>query len=100
MILQHNPSLTPKVQAHLPAALAVLHNLIQKYDPEEIDSCIRELDVPEYDLDELDPELPEGELARGPPKRAEKRGVERRRDEMAKQMWIQYRQVLQDRGDI
>ena len=102
-ILQHNPSLTPKVQAHLPAALAALHNIIHKYDPEEIDSHIGELDVPEYDLDKLDPEPQEdteGELAKGPPKRAEKKGIERRRDEMANQMWIQYQQVLQDRGDI
>ena len=53
-----------------------LHNVIHKYDPEEIDSCIGELDVPEYDLDELDPELQEdteGELAKGPPKRAERK---------------------------
>ena len=102
-ILQHNPSLTPKVQAHLPAALAALHNVIRKYDPKEIGSHIEELDVLEYDLDELDPEFQEddkGELAKGPPKRAEKRDVERRRDEMAEQMWIQYQQVLQDRGDI
>ena len=102
-ILQHNPSLTPKVQAHLPAALAALHNVIRKYDPKEIGSRIEELDVLEYNLDELDPEFQEddkGELAKGPPKRAEKRDVERRRDEMAEQMWIQYQQVLQDRGDI
>jgi len=102
-ILQHNPSLTPKVQAHLPAALAALHNVIRKYDPKEIGSRIEELDVLEYDLDELDPEFQEddeGELAKGPPKRAEKRDVEKRRDEMANEMWIQYQQVLQDRGDI
>jgi len=102
-ILQHNPSLTPKVQAHLPAALAALHNVIRKYDPEEINRCIGELDVLEYDLDELDPELQddaEGELAKGPPKRAEKKNVEKRRDEMANQMWIQYQQVLWEREDI
>jgi hypothetical protein len=102
-ILQHNPSLTPKVQAHLPAALAALHNVIRKYDPEEIDRCIGELDVLEYDLDELDPELQdgaEGELAKGPPKRAEKKNVEKRRDKMANQMWIQYQQVLWEKEDI
>ena len=99
-ILQHNPSLTSKVQVHLPAAI---HNIIRKYDPEEIDTCIRELDVLEYDINELDPELQEdteGELAKGPPKRAEKRDVEKRRDDMANKMWIQYQQVFQDRGDI
>ena len=64
---------------------------------------LMELDVPEHDLDELDPEFQEGnegELAKGPPKRAEKRDVEKRRDEMANEMWIQYQQVLQDREDI
>jgi hypothetical protein len=104
-ILRHNPDLTPKVQAHLPAALAALHNVIRKYDPEEIHDRIRELDVPEYDLDELDPETEleedtEGELAKGPPKQAEKRDAERRRDNMADRMWIQYQQVLRDRGEI
>ena len=72
-ILQYNPGLTPKVQAHLSAALAALHNIICKYDPEEINDCIGELDVPEYDIDELDSETgpqkdTEGELAKGPPK--------------------------------
>jgi hypothetical protein len=104
-ILQHNPHLTPKVQAHLPAALAALHNIIRKYDPEEIHDCIRELDVEEHDLDELDPEPElrddsEGELAIGPPKWAEKKSVEKRRDEIATQMWIQYQQVLQEREEI
>jgi hypothetical protein len=63
------------------------------------------LDVEEHDLDELDPEPglwddSEGELAIGPPKRAEKKSVEKRRDEIAIQMWIQYQQVLQERGEI
>ena len=35
-ILQHNPHLTPQVQAHLPAALAAIHNVVRKYDPGEI----------------------------------------------------------------
>jgi len=92
-ILQHNPSLTSKVQAHLPAALAALHNIICKYDPKEINRHIGELDVLEYDLDELNSELQdctEGVLAKGPSKRAEKKNVEKRRVEMANQMWIQY----------
>jgi hypothetical protein len=97
-ILQHNPHLTPKVQAHLPAALAAIHNVIRKYDPGEIEDRKKELDVEEFDIDELDPDT-EGELAKGPPRPAEKKDVERRRDEMAECMWIQYQQVLQDRGE-
>ena len=107
MILQHNPGFTPKVQAYLPAALAALHNVIQKFDPEEIESCIRnlELDVPdsldELDLDELDLVTgTEGELAKGPPKQAEKENVGRRRDKIAEHMWIQYQQVLEERHEI
>jgi hypothetical protein len=46
-------------------------------------------------MNELDPETEleedtEGELAKGPPKQAEKRDAERRRDNMADRMWIQY----------
>lgn len=104
-ILQHNPDLTPKIQAHLPAALAALHNVIRKYDPDEIHDCIKKLDVPEFDINDLDPEPElekgtEGELAKGPPKQAERKGAERRRNEMAEHMWIQYQQVLHDRGEI
>lgn len=104
-ILQHNPHLTPKVQAHLPAALAAIHNVIRKYDPGEIEDRMKELDVAEFDINELDPEVEheegtEGELAKGPPRPAEKKDAERRRDEMAEHMWIQYQQVLQERGEI
>jgi hypothetical protein len=53
-ILQHNPHLTPTVQAHLPAALAVIHNVIRKYDPGEIEDCIKELEAEEFLFDESD----------------------------------------------
>ena len=70
-ILQHNPHLTPQVQAHLPAAFAAIHNVIQKYDLGEIGDRIKELEAEESLIDELDlqgEEGTEGELAQGPPK--------------------------------
>jgi hypothetical protein len=85
-ILQHNPHLKPEIQAHLPAALAAIHNVIRTYDNNELQSCLDELETPEYDVDDLDEEDTEGELVEGPPKQAEKKDAERRRDEMAEVM--------------
>lgn len=101
-ILQYNPHLTPKVQAHLPATLAAMHNVIQKYDPSEIEDHIKELEEAEdaeFLIDESDlqgEEGMEGELAQGPPKQA----ADKRRDNIAECMWIQYQQVLKERGEI
>ena len=67
-ILQHNPHLTPQIQTHLPAALAAIHNVIQTYDNDELQSCLDELEIPEFDVDELDEADAEGELAQGLPK--------------------------------
>ena len=53
-ILQHNLHLTPQIQAHLPAALAAIHNVIQIYDNDELQFCLDELEIPEFDVDELD----------------------------------------------
>jgi hypothetical protein len=101
-ILQHNPHLTPTVQACLPAALAAIHNVIRKYDPGEIEDRIKELEAEEFLFDESDlqgEEGTEGELAEGPPKRAEKQDADKRRDDIAERMWNQYQQVLEARGN-
>jgi hypothetical protein len=105
-ILQHNPHLTLKLQAHLPAALAAVHNVIQKYDPSEIEDHIKKLEEAEdteFLIDESDlqgEEGTEGELAQGPLKQAEKQAADKRRDNIAEHMWIQYQQVLKERGEI
>ena len=41
-ILRRNPNLTPDIQACLPAALAALHNVICKYDQDELDDFLDE----------------------------------------------------------
>ena len=41
-ILRRNPDLTPDIQACLPAALAALHNVICKYDQDELDDFLDE----------------------------------------------------------
>lgn len=98
-ILRRNPDLAPGIQARLPAALAALHNIIREYDLEDLedfDTQFNDLDVDEMDLQRRD----EGDLAEGPPRQAEKRGADVRRDEMARDMWIQYQGVLADRGEM
>jgi hypothetical protein len=88
-ILQHNPSLRPGIQAHLPAAFAAIHNVICEYDADEILLCLGELEVPEdINIDELDLEAVEHkeELAMGPPNAAEKRRADERRDSIAERM--------------
>ena len=65
--------------------------------------CIKELEAKEFLIDESDlqgKEGTEGELAEGPPKWAEKQDADKRRDDIADHMWIQYQQVLEARGEI
>ena len=98
-ILWCNPDLTPDIQAHLPSALAALHNVICEYDQDELDDFLDESEFADQDIGELDLQAgDEGQLAEGPPGRAEKRDADKRRDEIAEQMWIQYQQVLESRA--
>jgi hypothetical protein len=76
------PELDMHWQARLPAALAAIHNFIRDRDPTDINDI----------ADPMDPKpgARAGELAEGVPRAAEKDRVNRRRDQIAQQMWDQY----------
>jgi hypothetical protein len=82
-ILVCPPEVDMKWQARLPAALAAIHNFIRDQDP---------LDI-EDDEDPIDPDpgARTGELAQGLPRAAERERTNSRRDNIAQQMWVQYR---------
>ena len=90
-ILVHPPEYDMDVQAHLPPALAALHNFIHIHDPDEIDDMLHPDDV---DIEAT------GSLATELPRRAEKEWVNNRRDEIARDMWDQYQNKLERRGLI
>ena len=100
-ILRRSPDLASDVQAHLPAGLAGLHNVIHKYDQDDLEDFLDDSDFANQDFDEMDLQpRDEGELADGPPRQAKKRDANARRDGIAEHMWIQYQVVLTSRGEI
>jgi hypothetical protein len=76
------PEVNMYLQARLPPALAAIHNFIRDHDPQDID------DVEE--LADPDPGARTGELADGITRAAERERANRRRDDIAQQMWAQY----------
>jgi hypothetical protein len=74
------------LQACLPAALAAIHNFIRDLDPIDLDNFEEALDI--------EPGWHSGDLADGVPQRAEKERANRRCDEIADAMWVQYQQHL------
>jgi hypothetical protein len=78
------------LQAHLPAALAAIHNFIHIHDPNELTSFTEPAN--------LERGFVSGELAAGLMRMAERRRANVRRDDIAAVMWVQYQAELQCRG--
>ena len=76
------PEVNINLQARLPPALVAIHNFIWNHDPQDID----DVEV----LADLDPGARTGELADGITRAAEREWANRRRDDIAQQMWVQY----------
>ena len=70
------------LQARLPPALAAILNIIWNHDPQYID----DVEV----LADPDPGARTVELADGITRAAEREWANRRRDDIAQQMWVQY----------
>jgi len=88
-ILVYPAEINMDLQAHIPAALAAIHNFIHIHDPEELSDFIKSTD--------LEPGFVSGELAAGQARAAEKTQAITRRDEIATVMWAQYQLELQQR---
>ena len=91
-----------RTQAKIPAALAVLHNFVRVYDPddeaeEDGDNCDDEDDDADISL----PEIPlVAENLGYHISQAEKDRASAKRDEIAKAMWADYRETLRVRGMV
>lgn len=88
------------IQAHIPAALAAVHNYIIEHDPFEVP----ELQNPNFDIDPMPGqhvdaddvgELGEAELSNEEKERASAKG-----DSIAQAMWVQYQEVLAQAMDV
>ncbi|KAJ3735132.1 hypothetical protein DFJ43DRAFT_992367 [Lentinula guzmanii] len=83
------------IQARIPPALAALHNFILQFDPTDIEDFLRNLDVldGEPDADHYSSDI-YGQLANNVPSQEEKEEAEKRRNEIAESMWVQYQHWL------
>jgi hypothetical protein len=86
-------------QARLPPALAALHNFIRKHDPDDMADFDNDIDDPQPGTRvERPAAADEGELSAGPTGVVERRESNDRRNEIAREMWIQYQAELSRRG--
>lgn len=81
------------IQARIPPALCALHNFIRMHDSAEIG---------EFPPDLVDPSPGEwnGSLGHGSASRAELHRAQALRDQIAQEMWEEYQQVLEERGEL
>ena len=88
------PEYTLDVQARVFPACAALHNIILKYDPEEL----RDMLPPDGNDDIIETGHSTGELATEFPQRVKKEQANSRCDAIAQDMWEGYQDALQARG--
>lgn len=82
------------VQAWIPASLCALHNFIWEFDPDDF----YDLEFGGINLLGGDYDVEQGILGDGPADVAERRWADTHRDEIARDMWVDYQQELRDRG--
>jgi hypothetical protein len=78
------------IQAHVPPALAALHNFIWKYNPDDIADFDNVEDLQPGAHMEGPAAAEEGQLADGLPGAAEREQTNERQDKIAQEMWTQY----------
>jgi DDE superfamily endonuclease len=93
-ILIHPPQFDMDIQAHVPPALAALHNFIRKYNPDNIADFDNVEDPQPGACMEGPAAAEEGQLADGLPGAAEREQTNERRDRIAQEMWTQYQAEL------
>jgi hypothetical protein len=91
-ILLLPPHYTMDIQACIPPALCLVHNVIRVHDPNDM------LDYHEVNLDIHQPMYDAGVLAEGPPSNEARNHAHERRDEIARQMWEDFNNVRAHRG--
>jgi hypothetical protein len=79
-----------KVQGRIASAICVLHNFIRTYDPRDLEEEEAEEEAPECNQTGND-------VIRSVPS-AEAAAANKRRDQIAKDMWTQYQGYLAERG--
>ena len=86
------------IQAHLPPALAALHNFIQKHDPEDL-ADYESIEDPQPGTYAEGPAA-EGSLAEGILRTVERWLANQRQAAITQDMWVQYQDELSQHGLI
>lgn len=100
-LLIHTPEFDLRTQAKIVAALAVLFNFIRIHDPDDINTeqfrarADRAHRTPRDDVYEV----PAREELGGYISAVEKDEADKRRDDIAERMWVDYREYLRNGGD-
>ena len=92
-ILVHPLQFDMDVQAHLPLALAAVHNFIQKYNSSDI-TDFNDVEDPQLGMCGEGLIAAEGQLAGGLPEVAERQQANERWGRIAQEMWAQYQAEL------
>jgi hypothetical protein len=94
-ILVVPPELSLNIQVRIPLALAAIHNFIRKHNPDELEELL------EAEMErEVEGTYDEGDLADGPPTEAARGRMNRKRDEIAQDMWVAYQVELRRRAAL
>jgi hypothetical protein len=80
------------IQARIPLALCLVHNIIHVHDPNGM------LDYHEVDLDIHQPMYDAGVLAEGPPSNEAQNHAHEHHDKITHQMWEDFNNVRAHRG--
>ena len=93
--MRGNPHLDVDTQAKVAPVLAAIHNFIREYDEEKIADLLQQDGA---ESDGATGPSNHGDLAQGPARTAEQHAADARRDQIATDMWQQYRRELRRRG--
>jgi hypothetical protein len=85
------PEYNLEIQAHIPAALCVIHNFIAKYDSS--DASLSENTPSDHDS-----YYNHVNFAGAEPEQENNAGIQR--DQIAEMMWESYRQICAERGEV
>lgn len=98
-ILLLPPEYDLDIAANIPLALAAIHNIIRRLNPQELDTLDDDFvpGVTDYEPRDTEPYDNDTDLSKGPPTAVDRSDAEKYRDALAWDMWLDYLDVLETR---
>ncbi len=97
-ILNNPPNFSMDIQIRIPPALAAMHNFILRYDPDDLEVVLQEMDGDDRRHEDPIPALADGLLATGAITRREETRASAKRDRIATKMWADYQRIVAARA--